>query len=369
MQASRIALLSGLIAASCLVKGMDIDPALDGDAGGSGAHATQAGSSASGSPGSGGSSGAGKANGEAAAGAGDESGGDSGSPTNGGAAAGGSGSSGMSGDGGSQVSGSGGSAMAGSGGSAGSGGTDADPSTGCNAPPGLSSGSKTLMSSDLERSYVLDIPANYAQATPNELVIAWHPVGSTAAQIAAGTGEVSAVGAFYGLKALAAEGSIFVAPQTYDGTWAQNAALELQFARDLVTELEAKLCIDLGRIFSVGWSVGGAMSVAVGCSMGDVFRATAAINGNTTFVGCAAGATPIAYWAAHGSSATPSGNTARDTFVTRNGCETTTVAADDPCVLYQGCEPGYPVQWCPFTGSDMIPPFAPASISTFFSQF
>ena len=51
MQASRLALLPGLIAASCLVKGMDVDPALDGGAGGSGASSTQAGSSASGSPG------------------------------------------------------------------------------------------------------------------------------------------------------------------------------------------------------------------------------------------------------------------------------------------------------------------------------
>jgi hypothetical protein len=111
------------------------------------------------------------------------------------------------------------------------------------------------------------------------------------------------------------------------------------------------------------------MSVAVGCSIADVFRATAAINGNTTFLGCAAVTLPIAYWAAHGNAVNPVGSTARDTFVQRNGCSDQTMPADSPCVAYQGCDTGYPVQWCPFTGSDMIPPFAPTSISSFFAQF
>ena len=48
---------------------------------------------------------------------------------------------------------------------------------------------------------------------------------------------------------------------------------------------------------------------------------------------------------------------------------TTAPADPSPCVAYQGCDAGYPVQWCPHDGAHVIPSFAAAAIANFFLQF
>jgi len=83
----------------------------------------------------------------------------------------------------------------------------------------------------------------------------------------------------------------------------------------------------------------------------------------------------IAYWSSHGTDDTTinisNGRAARDEFAKRNGCST-----DDPqpigndgCVAYQGCDEGYPVNWCEFEGIHEPPPFSGPEIWGFLSQF
>ena len=79
---------------------------------------------------------------------------------------------------------------------------------------------------------------------------------------------------------------------------------------------------------------------------------------------------PMPYWASHGMSDTTIdislGQTARDTYVQRNHCSTqTTPGSPAGCVNYQGCDPGYPVIWCPHVNDagHQIPPLMSPYVS------
>jgi len=63
------------------------------------------------------------------------------------------------------------------------------------------------------------------------------------------------------------------------------------------------------------------------------------------------------------------GQYTRDVVVTLNGCQNGTASAPpDGCVAYQGCDPGYPVVWCAFTGAHEPPPLSGPEVWDLFSQ-
>ena len=56
---------------------------------------------------------------------------------------------------------------------------------------------------------------------------------------------------------------------------------------------------------------------------------------------------------------------ARDQFAKANHCMTTTTPmSQSPCVQFNGCDPGYPVAWCPITGPMIFnnPPNPPQDV-------
>ena len=107
----------------------------------------------------------------------------------------------------------------------------------------------------------------------------------------------------------------------------------------------------------------------------DVFRAVAPMSCSLSASNCPAGGDHIAYWSSHGEQDTTidisNGEAARDEFAKRNGCSTAEPLSigSDGCVAYQGCDEGYPVNWCPFTGIHQPPPFSGPAIWAFLSQF
>jgi hypothetical protein len=40
-----------------------------------------------------------------------------------------------------------------------------------------------------------------------------------------------------------------------------------------------------------------------------------------------------------------------------------------PCVVYQGCDPGYPAVWCEWVGPHGTPDYQGTAIWSIFSQF
>jgi poly(3-hydroxybutyrate) depolymerase len=141
--------------------------------------------------------------------------------------------------------------------------------------------------------------------------------------------------------------------------------------RALVDHLNATFCIDRARIFAAGISYGGNFSNTLGCQMGDVFRAIAPIAGWGPQGGTCVGK-PAAILT-HGTSDTTislaQGQASRDHWRTANHCTSTTSAIQpSPCVVYAGCDTGYPVAWCEHSAGHIIPDFAGAAIWNFISQ-
>jgi poly(3-hydroxybutyrate) depolymerase len=107
--------------------------------------------------------------------------------------------------------------------------------------------------------------------------------------------------------------------------------------------------------------------------------------GNSSVAGCEDGSQPVAYMGFHGDAdsvvAISGGEAARDEIIERNGCGAATPSDSDWCELagdnyqpctcttYEGCQEGYPVTWCQFTGNHMPAPNSGETIWNFFSQF
>jgi polyhydroxybutyrate depolymerase len=243
-------------------------------------------------------------------------------------------------------------------------------SAGCGKDPSLQSGSGTIDVDGTSREYILKIPDGYDPAVPYKLVFGLHWLGGQASDVSGGT---IGLGNYYGLEDLAEGSTIFIAPNGIDNGWPNTGGRDIAFMKALIELLGGDLCIDLERVFSVGFSYGGMMSFAIACEMADVFRAIAPLSG-ALYSGCGNGTEPIAMWGAHGISddVVPigDGRTGLQEVLDRNNCGTeTTPTSPDSCVTYEGCDEGYPVTWCEFDGGHSPQQWQSQPIWDFFSQF
>ncbi|XXX77492.1 prolyl oligopeptidase family serine peptidase [Sorangium sp. So ce134] len=316
------------------------------------------------------SSGSGSTGGPAGPGASSSGASSSGAATVGSSATAGSsgGVGGAGGSGGRPDSGEAGAGGAGAAGSGSSGAGGATQSAGCGSATAPSSGRFSIDVGGSTREYILAVPDDYDSSHPYRLIFAWHPRGGSAEQVATGFG-----GGYYGLQGRADGSAIFVSPEGLDQGWANTGGRDIAFLRAMLDRFRAELCIDETRIFSTGFSYGGMMSYAIGCAMGDDFRAIASMSG-ALYSGCEDGDSPVAMWGAHGDAddvvPVAQGRSARDVFIERNHCDQqTTPVEPSPCVSYSGCDAGYPVVWCEFSGGHAPQNNSGESIWNFFSQF
>jgi poly(3-hydroxybutyrate) depolymerase len=284
----------------------------------------------------------------------------------------------MTGAGGAPASGgTGGGAPAATGGASGSGhggaggtepGAPTSPSAGCSSNTPQTSGRFNITVSGASREYILKLPDNYDTTHPYRLMFGWHGRMYDDDWVAEGGAPLT--GPFFGVEGMANGSTIFVAPQATSAGWSNG---DLAFADAMLAKLEAELCIDKNRIFSAGFSAGAMMTVTLGCARGDVFRGIAVMSGSTQ-LGCASGTHAVAYWGSHGDADTTvpiaNGQAARDEFAKRNHCGTQSAAVDPMgCTTLLGCDAGYPVTFCVFSGVHEPAPFAGAGIWGFISQF
>ncbi len=253
-------------------------------------------------------------------------------------------------------------------------GAPARRTSGCGVASSLTSGTHTIGVQETARSYDIDLPSNYDPTHPYRAIFAFHWPGGSA-------DDLALVG-YYGLKSLANDTAILIAPdgmtESFLGisgkSWSNTGDRDVAFVRAVLDYVSANLCIDRGRIFATGFSVGAMMTNAVACEMADVFRAVAPMSGSFGS-GCVAGNDhPIAFWGAHGRTdglvGVGLGREARDYFVARDHCSSRTVPAALPeCFKYESCSPGYPVVWCEFSGGHRPWHDAARSLWDFLSQF
>ncbi len=247
--------------------------------------------------------------------------------------------------------GTGGTVVAGTGGSTGAGGAGGG-SSGCGktSPTGLFQA--TIMVGGVARAYYVSIPTGYDPTVPRALVFGYH--GSNY------TGKMMRPYLDMEKAPLLAKG-IFVypdgmpPPEDLGKAWELTATgKDMPFFDAMVTQMTADYCVDAKRILVSGQSYGGLMTNALGCLRGSVIRAIAPIAGSgpNSTAQCQA---PVAAWINHGTDddavSFASGQRARDFWLMKNGCTTTTVqGAPMQCQNYQSCMAGYPVIWCQHTG-------------------
>jgi polyhydroxybutyrate depolymerase len=232
---------------------------------------------------------------------------------------------------------------------------------------GFATGLQSLTSDSTQRSYWIEMPANYDRNKAYPVIIGLHWRDGSAQDIYGWSG-------FFGLKNLYGDNAIFLAPQGLDAGWANSGDRDIRFLRAMISEVQKGTCTDTKRVFATGFSFGGMMSNAIGCQMGDVVRAIVPMSGSL-WSGCASSSHKVAALFIHAKddNVVPysAGEAARDTFTKRNSCSASTVPlGSNGCVEYQGCETGKPVAWCGTeTGGHWFPGFSAQESKSFFDRF
>ncbi len=199
-----------------------------------------------------------------------------------------------------------------------------------------------------ERNYIIEVPTDYDPDTPYPLIFGFHGDG--------GDGQAAQNGYrifdHYDGQAIV----VYPSGSGAGGSpgWDTGAGgSDIEFVIAIAQEVGEQMCFDLGRVHAFGFSRGGAMSHAVGCYRGDFFSGVGVASGWAPSTGLCQ--RPIAMFISHGDADDrvpySSGTSARDAWITYNGCSEETVPSErEGCVLYQGCSGGAPLEWCTFSG-------------------
>lgn len=240
-------------------------------------------------------------------------------------------------------------------------------SAGCGSAARFTTGPHSLTSDGMQRSYWVEMPADYDPNRTYPVVIGLHWRDGSADDVRGWSG-------FFGLKNEYGDSAIFIAPQGLNAGWANSGDRDIRFMRSMISHVQQGACVDTQRVFATGFSFGGMMSNAIGCQMGDVVRAIAPMAGSL-WSGCAPSAHRVAALFIHtqDDNAVPytAGLAARDTFIQRNNCSTDAVPrGSHGCVEHQGCTAGKPVVWCGTpTGGHWYPAFSAKETKAFFDRF
>jgi poly(3-hydroxybutyrate) depolymerase len=249
------------------------------------------------------------------------------------------------------------------------------PSAGCGkANPPQGAGALTIRGAQAQ--YVVTLPPNYDANTPVPLIFGFHGRGRTHVQFQ--TIDASNIQTELGSRAV----MVYPKSQGGDGwNFAAEVPPSVEFFEALYPQTLNNYCIDTSRIFLVGHSSGAYFTEILACRFGERFRGIGAVAGNLQEMNCSDAR--FAALLVHGTTDTvvsfAGGMQARDYYESRNGCDNSSVpGAVSPCIAYQNCDPGLPVQWCQHTEPTYTdantgrptnhgwPSFASRAISQFF---
>jgi poly(3-hydroxybutyrate) depolymerase len=212
------------------------------------------------------------------------------------------------------------------------------------------------------RQYYLKTPANYDNETPYRLIFMFHWFyGSINAIVNPPDADHNTDDPFYGLEEMAGDSTIFVVPQgLVDGGagagWQNPNDRDVNFTDDMLDQVAGDLCVDESRVFTTGFSYGGAISYKLACARQEKFRGavvygTGPISGNNA----AECTNPIPFLHVHGFDdgtfryADGLANPLK-LFVDANNCTPQTPPEpgqnEHVCTSFEGCT--QPVRFCGF---------------------
>ncbi|HVJ21165.1 MAG TPA: hypothetical protein VM686_37395, partial [Polyangiaceae bacterium] len=132
---------------------------------------------------------------------------------------------------------------------------------------------------------------------------------------------------------------------------------DLAYFDQVLAEISAKYCIDMGQLYVAGWSSGAWLSNYLACARGNVLRGTSSGSGGIQFEhgACTGGAISMIFPGDAGDETeldqAIGAAVARDLLVQTNGCSTTPVDmpyGDVTCQVYGDC--AAPIAYCPDPG-------------------
>jgi polyhydroxybutyrate depolymerase len=243
----------------------------------------------------------------------------------------------------------------------------------CIAPDPLTTGLHSIDSAGAERTYYVQLPADYdASGTElKPLIIGFH--GSFAShQSWVGPNER------YGFVPEVGDGAVMVFPDAAvlpDGQINWSFETDFLFFEDILAELDRRgLQYDRNKLFVTGHSSGAGMAHEVGCLYGDIVRAIAISSGSLISGGSCVGSVGVIQTQGEADLAVPinTGAAANNFWTLYNGHDPSTSIPGvvSQCVDYSALGlPGeaYPVQWCQHTGGHAWTSFNSGAFWAFFS--
>ncbi|WP_437573150.1 alpha/beta hydrolase family esterase [Sorangium sp. So ce887] len=256
---------------------------------------------------------------------------------------------------------------------------------------------QTLTVGGVTRYYLIHVPENYDPSKPLPLVFGIHGLNmnnvwaahdNSGFQLIQETKNQALLIYPQGLPADGQSRPPSTQSQwgTADSNWggpppsANPARLEadLAFFDAMLEHAKASYCVDTKRVFAVGFSQGGFMTNTLGCQRSSVFHGLAPVagwgpNGSQPTCSDAGAAHPLIQTQGDtDGTVTPAlGQSTRDFWRGRNGCQATTMpSADfgDGCVEYQGCKEGLPLVYCTHPGGHSVPSGAGGRAWRFFQS-
>jgi polyhydroxybutyrate depolymerase len=147
--------------------------------------------------------------------------------------------------------------------------------------------------------------------------------------------------------------------------------VDVTFFEQMLSTVSAQRCVDTSHAFAVGYSSGSWLVNSLDCRRADKLRGAASVSGGVQGNNCSG---RIARIFLHDSDDTDNviagSYKERDRLIGLNHCTMTTMAdSPDPCVRYQGCDAGYPIDFCQTSGKhhDRQDNLAPNAFWKFFS--
>ena len=216
----------------------------------------------------------------------------------------------------------------------------------------IGSFTKTIVSSGMERTYHIDIPATYDRRVGTPLVFNFHGLGGNGTNHAQSTGMV---------EAASAQGYISVHAEGYENSWNAGACCgaalnedidDVQFVRDMLSEISEGYCVEESRVHSTGFSNGGYFSHRLACEASDIIASVAPVAG---LIGVECDPErPVPVHQTHGT-ADPlvwynAGTDDVGQWAALNGCDaepsTYYSRANVECIAYSNCDDGADVELC-----------------------
>jgi polyhydroxybutyrate depolymerase len=220
-----------------------------------------------------------------------------------------------------------------------------------------------LVYDDIERSYVVYVPASYDHEAFTPLVLAFHGYANSPGQ----QEEWSALS-----EKAAAAGFVLVYPRGTGfisgwngGDCCGSMVDDVGFVSALIDRLQEDLCIDPQRVYATGFSNGGFLSHRLACELSDRIAAIASVAGVMGIDDCTP-TRPVPVLQMHGTGdlVVPYGGSTLLGFesvpetiaawVARDGCEGEPVVSyqheEVTCERHERCEAGVEVELCTVEG-------------------